>query len=278
MTAASPGPGPNIFSILSADTDNDGLYRARRETFVLSLVGQAAILGLLIYFTSCVIVHTPEIAKRMPNLNELPLIFSGRNGGGGGGGDPLPAWHGNLPRASLDPQLATPTVILPKEPPKLAVDQTVVVAPDIRLPQGGQIGDPTSEFSKVLSNGPGGPGGIGVGCCDGVGPSTGPGAGDGPPGIYPAGKMGVTVPQVIFNPEPSFSDEARKAKAQGMVLLLVVVGKDGHTYDVRVGQSLGMGLDEKAIEAVKNWRFRPATLNGQPVATQIAVQVDFHLY
>ncbi len=276
MTAASSGPGPNIFSILSAE--NDGLYRARCETFVLSLLGQAAILGLLIYLTSCVIVHTPEIAKRIPNLNELPLIFSGRNGGGGGGGDPLPASQGNLPQASLDPQLAPPTVILPKEPPKLAVPETVVVAPDIALQQGGQIGDPTSAFSKVLSNGPGGPGGIGNGCCDGVGPSTGPGAGAGPSGIYPAGRQGVTVPQVIFNPEPSFSEEARKTKAQGIVLLLLVVGKDGHPYDIHVGQSLGMGLDEKAIEAVNRWRFRPGTLNGQPVATRIAVQVDFHLY
>lgn len=86
------------------------------------------------------------------------------------------------------------------------------------------------------------------------------------------------MPQVICNPEPSFSDEARKSKAQGIVLLLLVVGKDGHPYDIRVGQSLGMGLDEKAIEAVNRWRFRPGTLNGQPVATQIAVQVDFHLY
>ena len=65
---------------------------------------------------------------------------------------------------------------------------------------------------------------------------------------------------------------------QGVVTLLLVVGKDGHTYNIRVGQSLGMGLDEKAIEAVSHWRFKPATLNGQPVATQIAVEVDFHLY
>ena len=275
MTAASPGPGPNIFSILSAD--NDGLYRARRETFFLSLLGQAAILGLLVYFTSCVIQHTPEIAKRIPNLNELPLIFSGRNGGGGGASDPLPASHGNLPRASLDPQLATPTVFLPKKMPRLPAPETVMVAPDIQLPQGGQIGDPTSAFSRVLSNGPG-RSGIGNSCCGGDGPSPGPGAGDGPPGIFPAGRQGVTVPQVIFNPEPSFSEEARKAKAQGIVLLLLVVGKDGRPYDIRVGQSLGMGLDEKAVEAVNLWRFRPATLNGQPVATRIAVQVDFHLY
>jgi TonB family protein len=59
---------------------------------------------------------------------------------------------------------------------------------------------------------------------------------------------------------------------------MLVVGKDGRPYDIRVGQSLGMGLDEQAITAVNRWRFRPATLNGQPVATQIAVQVDFHLY
>jgi periplasmic protein TonB len=275
MTAASPGPGPNIFSILTGE--GEGLGRARGETFVFSLLGQAAIVGLLVYFTSCVIRGTPEIARRIPKFSELPLVFSGRNGGGGGNHDPLPASHGNLPKASLDPQIVPPTVILPKERSKLAVPETVMVAPNIPLPQGGQIGDPMSHLA-LLSNGPGGPGGIGTGCCGGIGPSEGPGVGAGPPGIFPAGKQGVTVPQVIFDPEPSFSDEARKSKAQGIVLLLVVVGKDGHAYDIRVGQSLGMGLDEKAIEAVNRWRFRPATLNGQPVATQIAVQVDFRLY
>jgi protein TonB len=276
MTAASPGPGPSIFSMLSGESD--GLYRTRREPFVFSLLGQAAIVGLLIYFTSCVIRSTPGIADHLPKLSELPLVFSGHNGGGGGDFDPLPASRGKPPKASLDLQLAPPTVILPKEPPKLAMEETVRVAPEIQLPEGGQTGDPMSQFSRVLSNGPGGPGGIGAGCCDGIGPSTGPGLGSGPPGVFPAGKLGVTVPQVIFSPEPSFSDEARKAKAQGIVLLLLIVGKDGHPYDIRVGQSLGMGLDEKAIEAVNQWRFRPATLNGQPVATQIAVQVDFHLY
>lgn len=274
MTAASPGPGPNIFSIFGAE--NEGSYRARRETFIFSLLGQAAILALLRYFTSCVIQHTPDVADQLRNLRELPLVFSGSNGGGGGNHDPLPASNGNPPRASLDPQLVAPTVIVPKEPPKLAAPETVVVAPEVPLPQGGQVGDMLSKFS-TLSNGPGS-GGIGPGCCGGIGPSSGPGMGDGPSGIYPAGQKGVTVPEVIFNPEPSFSDEARKAKAQGMVLLVLVVGKDGRTHDIRVGQSLGMGLDEKAIEAVNRWRFRPATLNGQPVATQIAVQVDFHLY
>ena len=275
MTAASPGPGPNIFSMLSGE--NDGLYRARRETFVFSMIGQAAILGLLIYFTTRVIRSGPEIPRAMPKLDEIRLIFSGNSGGGGGSQDPIPASHGEIPKTSLDTQLVPPTIVVPKEPPKLATPETVNVAPDVNLPQGGQIGDPFSKFS-ILSGGPGGPIGIGSGCCGGIGPGSGPGVGDGPPGIFPAGQKGVTVPQVIFSPEPSFSDEARKSKAQGIVLLMLVVGKDGHPYDIHVGQSLGMGLDEKAIEAVNRWRFRPGTLNGRPVATQIAVQVDFHLY
>ena len=273
MTAASRGP--SLFSIFSGD--NDLLYRTRREPFVFSVVGQAIILAIVIYLTSSVIRNPPPMSS-FPKLAEFPLVFSGHNGGGGGGLDLLRASHGNLPPASLDTQIVPPTVIVPKETPRLPVEQTVTVAPEIKYPQGGQIGDPSSPFTKWLSNGPGGPGGVGTGCCGGVGPSAGPGVGAGPEGIYPAGRMGVTVPEAIYSPEPSFSEEARKSKTQGIVLLVLVVGKDGHPYDIHVGQSLGMGLDEKAIEAVSHWRFRPATLNGQPVATQIAVQVDFHLY
>ncbi len=277
MTAASLEPGPDSFSLFSKPTDE--LYRARREPFVFSVIGQAAIVGVLIYFTSCVIRNTPEIRRNLSKSNELLRVFAGHNGGGGSGHNVSAASHGNPPKASLDPQLVPPTVVVPKEMPKLAVDETVMVAPEIRLPQGGQIGDPMSQFSKALSDGSDDGRGIGTSCCgDGVGSSIGPGFGVGPEGIYPAGKMGVTVPQVIFSPEPSFSDEARKAKAQGIVLLVLVVGKDGRAHDIHVRQSLGMGLDEKALEAVSHWRFRPATLNGEAVATQIAVQVDFRLY
>jgi len=276
MTAAAPGRGPDLFSVVSLD--QDAAYRPRRESFVFSLAGQALIIGLLIYFTSCVIHYPPIATPKMRDLERLPLIFSGHNGGGGGDFNPLPATQGNPPRASLDPQIVPPTVMQPSQMPKLAVEETVVVAPEIKYPQGGQVGNPTSMFTSGLSNGPGGPGGIGKGCCDGIGDSIGPHVGSGPPGIYPAGRGGVSVPEVIYNPEPTFSEEARKSKTQGIVLLMIVVGKDGKPYDIRVRQSLGMGLDEKAIETVGRWRFRPATLNGQPVATQIAVEVNFRLY
>jgi periplasmic protein TonB len=271
---SSSGPAP-LFSMFSGQSKES--YRSRREAFVFSLAGQALVLALLTYFTCCVLEGPPRFSGRMIRADELPLIFSGANGGGGGNFDKLPASHGNLPRASLDPQLLTPNVMQPREMPRLPLEETIVAPPDITIPQGGQIGDPASPFKDWKSNGPG-ERGIGPSCCGGVGPSTGPYAGSGPPGIYPAGLGGVTVPEVIYNPEPNFSDEARKAKYQGMVQLLVIVGRDGHTYDIRVAQSLGMGLDEKAIEAVGRWRFKPATLNGQPVATRILVEVDFHLY
>jgi periplasmic protein TonB len=276
MTAAPAGsPDQNLFSMFSADRYSP--YRRRSEAFLFSLLGQALILGLIIYLASCVIRNQPPIAGKLPSLGDLPLVFAGHNGGGGGNREKLQASHGNPPKASLEDQIVAPTVMRPTAMPKLAVEETVMVAPEIKPPQDGQIGDPMSKFS-LLSDGPGGRSGIGPGCCGGVGPSVGPGLGPGPAGIFPAGKHGVTVPEVIYNPEPSFSDEARKAKAQGVVVLLLVVGKDGLPYGIRVGQSLGMGLDEKAMEAVGRWRFKPATLNGQPVATQIAVEVEFHLY
>ena len=273
MTAASPGP--HLFSLLTHE--HDVLFRARKDSFLLSFLGQTAVVGLIVYFTSCVIRNPPDIPLGISDFKKLPLVFSGYNGGGGGNHDKLPASSGNPPTPSLEMQIVPPTVVVPREPPKLAAQETIVAAPEIKLPLGAQIGDPSSLFTNWRSDGKGGPGGIGdKGCCDGVGNFVGSHAGEGPPGNYPGGR--VTMPEATYSPEPSFSDEARKAKFQGMVLLMLVVGKDGRPYNIRVRQSLGMGLDEKAIEAVKNWRFRPATLNGQPVATQIAVQVDFHLY
>lgn len=270
MTAAPAGSAP-LFSMFS--DENGKLYCSRPESFLFSLILQALILVLITIVICCFLPPPPSVARRLPRFEDLPLIFSGDSGGGGGNFEVLPASHGNLPRSSLEDQIVPPMVIVPREMRRLPVDETVKVGPDVKLPEGGQIGDPMSRFSSALFNGPGGPSGIGPGCCGGVGPSEGPGFGPGAGGIYPAGKGGVTVPQVIFNPEPGFSDEARKARQQGVVLLLLVVGKDGYPYNIRVGQSLGMGLDEKAIEAVNRWRFRPATLNGQPVATQIAIEV-----
>ena len=94
--------------------------------------------------------------------------------------------------------------------------------------------------------------------------------------IYRVGG-GVSAPRPIYTPDPDYSEEARKSKYQGMVVLWLVIGADGHTHEVRVARRLGMGLDEKAIEAVKQWQFEPAMKDGQPVAVQMNVEVSFRL-
>ena len=90
-------------------------------------------------------------------------------------------------------------------------------------------------------------------------------------------KMGE-VPQPIYQPEPEFSERARREKKQGVVILSLVVNDEGLPTDVSIIRPLGYGLDEKALSCVKNWRFKPAEKNGRPVAAKIMVEVDFHLY
>jgi TonB family protein len=98
-----------------------------------------------------------------------------------------------------------------------------------------------------------------------------------PETVFKIGK-GVSPPRLIHHREPDFSEEARAAHYQGTCVLWLVVGEDGKPRNIRVTSSLGKGLDEKAIEAVSDWRFEPARKDGEPVAVEIAVEVDFRLY
>ena len=88
----------------------------------------------------------------------------------------------------------------------------------------------------------------------------------------------MSAPHLIFDPEPQYSEEARRAKFQGSVVLLLVVGADGCPRNVQVRRSLGMGLDEKAIETVRTWRFAPAMKDGLPVPVQVSIEVNFRLF
>ena len=88
----------------------------------------------------------------------------------------------------------------------------------------------------------------------------------------------MSAPRAIYQPDPEYSEEARKAKYQGTVVLWMIVTADGRPRDIHVQRSVGMGLDEKAIEAVKTWKFEPARKDGVPVAVQINVEVSFRLY
>lgn len=139
-----------------------------------------------------------------------------------------------------------------------------------------------ANITGPASNGTGSGGGIGSGTGGGVGSGRGVGVGPGfgggiGGGAYRAGG-GVTSPRAIYDPDPDYSEEARKARYQGTVVLWVVIDQNGLPREIKVVRSLGMGLDEKAIEAVKKWRFQPGYKDGVPVPVQVNIEVAFHLY
>lgn len=266
----------------------EGTYRIRKDTLLLSFLIHTLVLIILLTSSTYVVTHRQKIKTQFSEfLTEVsPYVLPPaptKAGGGGGGGDrdKLPASKGVLPKFSHQ-QFTPPMVIIRNENPKLAMEPTVIVPPSIQMSHVGPLGDPLSNVLGPPSNGTGSGGGIGSGSGGGVGSGRGPGVGPGFGGGIGGGAYrvggGVSAPRVIYAPDPEFSEEARKAKYQGTVILWVVVGTDGRIHDVRVQRSLGMGLDEKAIEAVRTWKFDPARKDGIPVAVQVNIEINFRLY
>jgi len=263
-------------------------YPVHRASFMASALAHAAALALLI----TVGIFAAQAPKEVPRVSSVLVTDLGsyrlppsadRVGGGGRGGDrsPQQASRGNPPRFALE-QMTPPAIIVHNEADKLRAEPTVVGPPELSLPQTSQTGDPLSSILERSSNGPGSGGGIGTGARGGIGPGTGPGVGSGygggiGGGPYLAGR-GVSAPRAIYDPEPDYSDEARRAKYQGVVVLRVVVGSDGLPQDMRVARTIGMGLDEKAMEAVRQWRFQPGYKDGHAVAVVVDIEVHFRLY
>jgi TonB family protein len=269
-----------------------GFYNYKKNGVLGSTAAHLVVLALIIGGT--ILAHrwvTKVEAK--PQTVTTALIDPGdyslkpaktQAGGGGGGGDRdvLQASKGKLPKFSMQ-QITPPTAVIRNLNPKLAVEPTVVVPPDIKVAMNNMpnLGDPKSS-AVIPSNGTGYGSGIGSGSGGGVGSGTGPGVGPGEGGgmgggVFRPGR-GVTPPRPIYSPDPEFSEEARKAKYQGTCTLMIVVDTDGKPTNLRVVNSLGMGLDEKALETVKTWRFEPGKKDGHPVKVEMAVEVDFHLY
>ena len=229
---------------------------------------------------------TQKVTVTLVDPGDLPPLkpSATQSGGGGGGGDRdvLKASAGKLPKRSME-QITPPVAVIRNDHPKLAVEPTIVIPPQVQLASNNMpnLGDPMAH-AIVPSNGTGSGSGIGSGSGGGVGSGKGPGFGPGEGGgtgggIFHVGG-GVSPPRVIYQVDPEFSEEARKAKYQGTCTLMLVVDASGHPTNIRVASSLGMGLDEKAIEAVKNWRFEPSMKDGHAVRVEIAVEVEFHLY
>ncbi|HTW62826.1 MAG TPA: energy transducer TonB [Terracidiphilus sp.] len=206
-------------------------------------------------------------------------------GGGGGGGDRniIQASKGKLPK--LDEKPIVPPQVQTFDKPKIPVPPALDVQKNITLPNNPDLPNlgMKTGVNVVLSNGTGSGSGIGSGSGGGMGSGSGNGYGPGyggntGGGVYQIGG-GVSAPVPLNQVEAEFSDEARRAKYQGVCLISMIVDANGMPQNPRVVRPLGMGLDEKALEAVRKYRFKPAMKDGKtPVPVMITVEVNFRLY
>ncbi|HSU29632.1 MAG TPA: energy transducer TonB [Bryobacteraceae bacterium] len=225
--------------------------------------------------------QTPAVRRVVNNAVVLydpirlpPALVKPAGGGGGGMHMPKPVSKAEAPKPAIK-QFVPPTPPVVK--PKLPVAPTITApAPEIKADT---YADPLAK-AMDFSGGQGSKG-MGNGTNYGLGNGNGNGMGDGSGGGTGTGayRIGgdVSAPQVVSKVEPEYSEEARKAKYSGSVLLSLIIDANGMPRDIKVIRPLGLGLDEKAIEAVSHWRFRPGMKGGRPVATQANIEVNFRL-
>jgi len=262
-----------------------GLYATDRKSMIYSLALQGAVVALLftVSFNKAVQVKLKETVSLIaPVLEPMkPEKQSMQGGGGGGNRSPIPEAKGRLPKIALK-QFVPPTEVVLNEHPKLTMEPTIVAPPDAVLPNVNlpNIGNPLAALGPP-SNGMGSGGGIGSGRGGGIGSGDGTGVGPGSGGGFGGGAFrvggGVTQPAVIAKVDPEYSEEARKAKYSGTVLLQLIVDVDGKAKNIRVVKGVGLGLDEKAVEAVQKWKFLPGKKNGAAVPVYATVEVNFRL-
>jgi protein TonB len=233
---------------------------------------------LLFVFWGARKIHDNMVAKQMQiiALTTPPPMAPAKTTMGGGGGQrgPTPVTQGHLPKFA-DVQI-TPPKAPPLEQPKIQMpDATIEVQKDLKMANNNMpnIGLPNSPLiGNSMGNGNGS--GLGSGSGSGLGPGSG--------GNYGGGLKriggGVSSPELIYKVDPEFSEEARKAKFMGIVLVNLIVDQNGQPQNVHVLRGVGMGLDEKAVEAVKQYRFKAAREAGKPVAVELNVEVNFQIF
>jgi protein TonB len=267
-----------------------GLYGRQKKSFMMSTGFQIALVAIVVALGTTkagqekikqitTLVLPADLQPFEPKITPKKDVMHG--GGGGGDRSPLPASKGKLPKASLK-QFTPPAAVINNPNPRLTMEPSIIAPPDIKLPDNNMpnYGDPLAKIGPP-SNGTGSGGGIGSGSGGGVGSGKGGGVGPGEGGGFGGGVFkvggGVTPPELVHKKEPEYSEEARKAKYQGTVLLYIEVGPDGKAHNIKVQRSLGLGLDDKAIEAVRQWVFRPGKKDGKPVTVAATIEVNFRL-
>jgi TonB family protein len=256
----------------------------------LSAVLDVAVAALLVVVSRLPMhaVSTAAVLPDQPNANIIWLQTPGPGGGGGGGGNRMkePPRKAELPGkdkitvpVSKPPQLETPKEVKNDPPPiqQVNIPAKILASASDTLP--GAIEAPPGP--PTLSQGSGSGGGAGTGNGTGIGPGSGSGLGPGSGGgtgggVYHPGN-GVTWPSVIREVKPQYTSDAMRAKVQGTVVLECVVKADGTIGDVQIVRSLDptFGLDQEAIKAAKQWRFKPSMRLGEPVPVLVRLELEF---
>ncbi len=293
---------PSVFS----DPDGLALERAQGRTRKI----EASFLSIMLHVAVVAAIYLTIHALEKPAPKNDNVVFvnnpiispfegNGPNGGGGGGGgknQPTPPATGRMPETTrvqmVPPDPDNPRPLMPAED-LLSQVASVQMPIDIPQDQSLPIGDITGPPNGSMSSGPGSGGGIGTGRGTGVGSGTGAGVGPGSGGGMGGGSgggigsgqgpyvvgNGVKPPIILLQPLPAYTEEARKARCEGIVLIQAIIRKDGTVDSFKVIRSLGYGLDESAINTIATkWRFKPGTFNGAPVDVQANIEVSFRLY
>jgi len=244
-------------------------------TLVLSLALKA---HTVIALQPVAVVNPVDFNLSIPPMT-LPVARLAGGGGGGGAYEAVKAPKGELPTI-VRFQTMAPQIIKAAQP-KLEFEPSM----QVQMPESNNLptlGVAHSQQISLASQGGGGRSGLGQGLGGGIGAGHGSGAGPGGGGGYGGGLMnvggGVAAPEVIHSVEPEFTEDARRANFQGSVSIKLIVDSQGNPQNVQLVRHLGMGLDEKAVEAVRQYKFKPAMYQGHPVSVQIVIEMRFHLH
>jgi TonB family protein len=267
-------------------------FKRDRKSSIVSFIIHSLIVAVVLWWGMTVHTHVVQTADMVvtpmhftlyapppPPPIVMPVAKISGGGGGGGAHQIIEPTRGTVPKVAKIQTL--PPQIVRVNNPKLAVEPSmrVNIPTSTPLPT---LGVAQSPQIALASQGSGSGSGFGHGLGGGIGASQGTGAGPGSGGGYGGGLMsvggGVSAPTLIHSAEPEFTEQARQANYQGTVSVQLIVDSQGNPQNVRVAHPLGMGLDEKAVAAVRQYRFRPAMYQGHPVAVQMIVEVDFRLH
>ncbi|MGH9588439.1 MAG: energy transducer TonB [Acidobacteriaceae bacterium] len=248
----------------------------------LAILGIIVLLGLAEWHTRAIKKENATAIDVKPFIPITPKMQPMGGGGGGGVHSPIEASKGHLPEMSKHP--IAPPQLLKVDHPKLPAPPSIMMLSHVKLPDANMpnIGMPNSPQVALASQGGGSGSGFGSGSGGGLGSGNGNGLGPGSGGNTGGGVMrpggGVSAPVLLHYVDPEFSDEARRAKYQGICVVSLIVDKNGDPQNIQIVRALGMGLDQKAEEAVRQYKFKPAYYHGHAVPVLINVEVNFRIY